>query len=70
VVLVGEHSVGEAARNNDNLLGLALEDERNEQVEEVDIADDIDLEQVSQGLGQLLGLRTTFFLPCQSLVPV
>ena len=70
VVLVGKHSVGEAAGNNDNLLGLALEDERDEQVEEVDVADDVDVEQVPQGLGQLLGLGTTFVSPCQSVVPL
>ena len=44
LVIVDQVKVSMTAGNSDDLLGLALHDEREEVVEEVDVADDIGLE--------------------------
>lgn len=42
--IVDQVEVGMTARNMDDLLDLALHDKREEEVEEVDVADDVGLE--------------------------
>lgn len=63
VVLVGEVRVRQAGRDGDDLLGVALEDEREEEVEEVDVADDVGFEQVAKCLCELFRLLTPVVLP-------
>ena len=48
LVLVRELDVAEAGRDEDRLLGLAPEEERDEEVEEVDLAQDVDLEELAR----------------------
>lgn len=55
VKIVREGGVRIAGGEEDDLLGLALEDEREEQVGEVDVGDDVDLGQLPEDLGDLLG---------------
>lgn len=47
VVLVGVDCISEAAGNDDDFLGIALGNQWDEQVEEMDVGDDVDFEQVS-----------------------
>lgn len=56
VVLVGKVAVGKAAGNDDDFLGIALEDHGHEEMVEVDVADDVGVEEDLQGLVDLLGL--------------
>lgn len=54
--IVDQVEVGVAAGNGDDLFDLALHDKREEEVEEVDVADDIGLEQLRRDILQLLDL--------------
>lgn len=54
--LVGHVDVGQTCGNGDDLLDLALEDKRKEEVEEVDVTDDVGLEQVCDNTLELLRL--------------
>lgn len=54
--LPDERQVGHAGGDGDDLLGAALEDEREVDVEEVHVADDVDLEAFQEVFLQLLGI--------------
>ena len=54
--IVDEVEVGVTAGDGDDLLDLALHDEREEEVEEVDVADGIGLEELRRDFVQLLDL--------------
>lgn len=55
-VIVDEVEIGMPAANGDGLLDLALLDQRQEEVEEVDVADDVHLKGLGCNCLQLLGL--------------
>jgi hypothetical protein len=61
IILVRPLHVSEAAGQDNDLLGVAFEDERQEEIEKVNIGNDIDMEQLFQGVLKLLGAITPSF---------